>query len=251
MNQKSSIGVGSPRDKRRTGYVVEVARRIHHLKESPAMKNTLTVSVLTVAALHSIALAQIPISPINKMSWSENAGWMNWRDAGSPAGTSGVRVGQTHLSGMIWSENIGWINMGDGTPANGTDYANLTGTDFGVNVESGGGLAGMAWAENTGWVNFDTTVLGAQRARLDQASGRFRGYAWSENLGWINLDNATHFVGVQCPADFNQDGTVDFFDYLDFVSAFSSEEMTADINADAIIDFFDYLDFVAIFSTGC
>ncbi len=54
-----------------------------------------------------------------------------------------------------------------------------------------------------------------------------------------------------CPADFNNDGTSDFFDYLDFVQAFSSNESAADFNHDAIIDFFDYLDFVAVFSIGC
>lgn len=54
-----------------------------------------------------------------------------------------------------------------------------------------------------------------------------------------------------CPADFNQDGDLDFFDYLDFVGAFSTATPSADFNADTNIDFFDYLDFVGAFSTGC
>ncbi len=54
-----------------------------------------------------------------------------------------------------------------------------------------------------------------------------------------------------CSADFNQDGTVDFFDYLDFVDAFSASQPAADFNGDTVIDFFDYLDFVDAFSTGC
>ncbi len=56
---------------------------------------------------------------------------------------------------------------------------------------------------------------------------------------------------ISCPADFNADNTVDFFDYLDFVAAFSSNQSAADFNADTTIDFFDYLDFVAAFSGGC
>jgi hypothetical protein len=56
---------------------------------------------------------------------------------------------------------------------------------------------------------------------------------------------------VACPADFNADTTVDFFDYLDFVAAFSSNDPGADFNADTTIDFFDYLDFVAAFSSPC
>ncbi len=55
----------------------------------------------------------------------------------------------------------------------------------------------------------------------------------------------------QCPADFNNDGGVDFFDYLDFVDAFSNQDPMADFNADGSIDFFDYLDFVDAFSIGC
>ena len=68
---------------------------------------------------------------------------------------------------------------------------------------------------------------------------------WSGPLNDIDKD-------VQpCLADFNADGNVDFFDYLDFVDAFSSNLMTADFNGDTTIDFFDYLDFVDAFSIGC
>ncbi len=54
-----------------------------------------------------------------------------------------------------------------------------------------------------------------------------------------------------CPADFNLDRVVDFFDYLDFVSAFSTSVPASDVNDDSVVDFFDYLDFVAGFSQGC
>ena len=54
-----------------------------------------------------------------------------------------------------------------------------------------------------------------------------------------------------CAADFNGDGAVDFFDYLDYVDAFSSGIPDADFNSDGVIDFFDYLDFVDAFSSGC
>ncbi len=54
-----------------------------------------------------------------------------------------------------------------------------------------------------------------------------------------------------CAADFNLDRTIDFFDYLDFVSAFAAGSLSADFNQDSIIDFFDYLDFVDAFASGC
>jgi len=62
--------------------------------------------------------------------------------------------------------------------------------------------------------------------------------------GTLNLSFA-------CAADFNGDTVLDFFDYLDFVAAFSVADPTSDYNSDNTIDFFDYLDFVADFSTGC
>jgi hypothetical protein len=54
-----------------------------------------------------------------------------------------------------------------------------------------------------------------------------------------------------CPADFNRDGTLDFFDYLDFVQAFDAESPSADFNHDNTVDFFDYLDFAQAFDAGC
>ncbi len=58
-------------------------------------------------------------------------------------------------------------------------------------------------------------------------------------------------IAPPCAADFNGDGVVDFFDYLDFVDAFSANDPSADFNGDTVIDFFDYLDFVDAFSVGC
>ncbi len=64
-------------------------------------------------------------------------------------------------------------------------------------------------------------------------------------------ESALLTVTGSCPADFNGDTAVDFFDYLDFVDAFSAQLPAADFNQDSSIDFFDYLDFVDAFSTGC
>ncbi len=58
-----------------------------------------------------------------------------------------------------------------------------------------------------------------------------------------------------CPADFNGDGFVDFFDFDDYVACFEGiacpPGKTADFNNDGFVDFFDYDDFVAAFETGC
>jgi hypothetical protein len=58
-----------------------------------------------------------------------------------------------------------------------------------------------------------------------------------------------------CPADFNGDGFLDFFDYDEYVTCFEIADCppgkTADFNGDDFVDFFDYDDFVSQFESGC
>jgi hypothetical protein len=58
-----------------------------------------------------------------------------------------------------------------------------------------------------------------------------------------------------CPADFNADGFLDFFDYDAYVECFEGstcpQGQDADFNADGFTDFFDYDAFVLAFETGC
>lgn len=159
--------------------------------------------LLSTVFAGATANAQSNIEPANSFAWGENVGWTHWRDANG--GLDGVRVEATFLGGFVWCENAGWLNLGDGTPGAGTSYANVNGTDFGVNIAPDGTLDGFGWGENIGWVNFDTSSLGANRARFDAMASRFRGYAWGENVGWINLDDATSFVGVIPNAPANDD----------------------------------------------
>ena len=215
-------------------------------------------ATLALTSLAAPALAQSTIDLAHKFAWTENCGWMNWADAGTPPGAQSALVHTSFLSGFAWCENIGWINLGNGNPTDDCDgqpcYSTSNGGETGVNLDSiTGELSGFAWGNNIGWINFSggARATPPNPARLDPTAHRFRGYAWSENLGWINLNNATHFVGIACPADFNLDGSIDFFDYLDFVDAFSANLPSANFNHDAGIDFFDYLDFVDAFSAGC
>jgi predicted outer membrane repeat protein len=60
---------------------------------------------------------------------------------------------------------------------------------------------------------------------------------------------------VDCPADFNEDGFLDFFDYDDYVACYEGfgcpPGKTADFNGDGFADFFDYDAFVFAFENGC
>jgi hypothetical protein len=54
-----------------------------------------------------------------------------------------------------------------------------------------------------------------------------------------------------CPADFNNDGFLDFTDFDSFVEAFEAGAATADFNNDGFLDFTDFDAFVSSFEAGC
>ncbi|MCB9853150.1 MAG: hypothetical protein H6819_08640 [Phycisphaerales bacterium] len=189
------------------------------------------IAALISLALFSVSLAQSSIDPVNKFAWGENVGWTNWRDADST--DAGVVVGPTFLRGLIWGENIGYIDVGDGSPNNGVTYANVDGSDFGVNIDADGALHGLAWGENVGWINFDggASAVPPMPARVEcpvppaMPLARLSGYAWGENIGWLSLDDATHFVSLDAVSspvlcDMNGDGLDngdDIQPFIDFV----------------------------------
>lgn len=138
------------------------------------------------------------IDPAARFAWSENAGYLNFRDA--QGGAAGVVVHQGWLSGKAWCENLGWLDFGDGLPANGSAYANNGPADFGVNLSlDTGNLSGYAWGENIGWVNFNTGSLGGQRAKFFPAVHEFSGFAWAENVGWLALGAVTPVLAASEP----------------------------------------------------
>jgi CubicO group peptidase (beta-lactamase class C family) len=127
-------------------------------------------------------------------------------------------------------------------------------SDYGVGIwldqrDEAGNLTGALAAGARGfsaWLDLDDQVAGAFATDRSQASNV------QISLYQIRaaVERAVRQHDACVRADFNGDDTVDFFDYLDFVSAFSANAPEADFNADTVIDFFDYLDFVAVFG-GC
>jgi hypothetical protein len=222
-----------------------------------------TAHTLVLSALAASAALAAPsnVDSADKFAWGENVGYLNFRDAGSPSGAQGVVIGTRFLSGFAWGENIGYVNFGDATPFNGLSYANLDGTDFGVNIDPvTGDLFGLAWGENVGWINFDTraALMGSgQQARVDESAGRLRGYAWGENIGWINLDDAQVFVGFaeECPGDTNGDGVVNFTDLNAVLSTFGMSGAPgfsgADVNNDGVVNFTDLNIVLSNFGNAC
>jgi hypothetical protein len=61
----------------------------------------------------------------------------------------------------------------------------------------------------------------------------------------------TPTLGHASPADANDDGFVDFFDYEAFVGRYESGGPGADLTGDGMVDAFDYDAFVGAFEEGC
>ncbi len=67
-------------------------------------------------------------------------------------------------------------------------------------------------------------------------------------------------TGPTCPgtgpgacsrADWNEDGVIDFNDFLAFLNDFNGEDPCADLNSDGIVDFNDFLEYLNIYNAGC
>ena len=222
------------------------------------MRSTKHAFVLAAGLVPAFAACgQSSIDSAHKYCWNENVGWMNWRDANS--GNAAVRDSGTFFSGYVWCENIGWINMGDGTPVNGIAYANVNGTDFGVNIGGTGSLTGMAWSENAGWINFAGGSLAspAQPARLDTTANRLRGYAWGENIGWVNLDDAANYVKLVCYANCDQSSTAPILnanDFQCFLNAYAMGSPSANCDRSSsppVLNANDFQCFLNKFAAGC
>ncbi|MCA9253676.1 MAG: hypothetical protein KDA54_21320 [Phycisphaerales bacterium] len=196
--------------------------------------NTSGALVAVVGVAVGLAFAS-SIKPEGKSAWSENAGWSNWRDAGETG--LGVSVELNTLSGWIWFENIGWCSLASGDPP-ALGWPNITGADYGVNVELDYRLDGFAWSENVGWLRFDSQLPAPFAPRIDLLVGRLRGFVWGENIGWLNLDGMVHFVALEDSADNDLDGDIDLLDFATFQRCFGWES-TGGASCTADTDFDD------------
>jgi len=56
---------------------------------------------------------------------------------------------------------------------------------------------------------------------------------------------------VECDADLNNDGELDFFDLQQFLNWYSAGDIRADLAPDGVLDFFDLQAFLNLYSAGC
>jgi hypothetical protein len=126
-------------------------------------------------------------------------------------------------------------------------------------------------------LNYDTYAIETMHDRLIASSSGVHLYDISDpaNIQWISaalgvandlsiVDNTMFAASglnglwvldigdcVQCIADFNDDGQLNFFDISLFLEAFMQAEPAADLNNDAQVNFFDISLFLIEFNIGC
>jgi len=62
---------------------------------------------------------------------------------------------------------------------------------------------------------------------------------------WMTMYGQLGGGGTDCSViDYNEDGLIDFGDYLEFLNRYDAQDPTADLNGDGIVDFGDYLEFL-------
>jgi len=156
------------------------------------MKTPIRLAALALVSAFSLQLSALvhaatTIDVTNRYSYAANLGWLDWRGDTN----NGAVIGEYVCSGYLYCANTGWISLGSGTPANGIQYQNNSGTDFGVNQDGLGNLTGYAWGANIGWVTFEQTY---GQPKVNLLSGKLSGSVWSANCGWISLSNVVALV---------------------------------------------------------
>ena len=81
--------------------------------------------------------------------------------------------------------------------------------------------------------------------------GEITGTTLPSGNGQAGGDAVFQFRVLKCPADFNSDGFVDFYDFTDYVTAFESGAAGGDFNGDGFVDIYDFSDFVTAFESSC
>lgn len=121
------------------------------------------------------------------------------------------------------------------TTTRGGTYAVVSGTSYASPMVAG--VIALAWG-------LDPSLSASQMQAILLAS--------CDNIGSSNLFgagrlNAARTVRQTSQADFNRDGTIDYFDAYDYCIAFEAGSSQADIDHDSSIDFFDFQAFLDLF----
>ena len=193
-----------------------------------------------------------------------NAGWPVGVGYSRYSGEGDVNA-NPHAVIYVWTNRV-WnlfIAPGDGRPAvdlrvNGPQFVvgqwyTLT---LDVNVETGAFEAKVFDAVTGDLLNSVSHTYAQWDSRIDSFNSITvfdGGNITSPLQGQSTIDNVeyTPFDPDDCPADFVEDGVMNFFDIAIFLSAFNAQDPSADFTSDGNWNFFDISAFLFAFNAGC
>jgi trimeric autotransporter adhesin len=116
-------------------------------------------------------------------------------------------------------------------------------------------LGAGGWSDVGGGVTADIPTVSAMVVH-DDGSGVGPALYIGGGFNMVGTQNAgsiARWGGCvdECYPDCNDDGVLDFFDFLCFQNAFLAQDPYADCNNDGVFDFFDFLCFQNEFLAGC
>ncbi len=172
---------------------------------------------------------------------------------GAAGDDNGVDFGSAYLFDVSSGLQIAKLLPDDGA----------AGDSFGGSVSIGQGVVavGALFSQvGTGGAYLFDAGTGVQTNKLAQSDGFFGdffGSSVSVNNGLVVVGAlgddgvGAAFVFVVCPADFTNDGELNFFDIAAFLKAFAAQEPAADFTHDEMWNFFDVSDFLSAYAAGC
>jgi hypothetical protein len=104
-------------------------------------------------------------------------------------------------------------------------------------------------------VTWSTTDFTPRRIVLDSLTTYFglyvSGHGEGADLTEQFVEGHAEILISPCYPDFDENGDLDLFDFLEFVNLFNADDPTADCDASGSLDLFDFLCFVNAFAEGC
>ncbi|MCC6675759.1 MAG: hypothetical protein IT436_01320 [Phycisphaerales bacterium] len=101
------------------------------------------------------------------------------------------------------------------------------------------------------YVSADRTGLRGQRFAGDFRIARTRSTFDPATINLYDSHDKLPVEPLDCLADLNDDGLVDFADYLEFLNFYDAEDVAVDFTGDGLVDFADYLEFLNLYDAGC
>lgn len=165
-----------------------------------------------------------------------------------------------HRNGNNWDETILGVVPGTVNTAAVRSMTPDGSIIVGYNEYNNAAVSGFIWTAESGmedivdWLTDRGVVIPSFLYILDVTAISADGTI----IAGIGVNNANGApIGFRidtappCPADINEDGSLDFFDVSAFLALYSAQDLRADFTGDGFFDFFDVSAFLTAFGAGC